>query len=388
MSISTDVNTLMQEIRELRQRLDDGPVIPSYVGNKMPSVEIKKDPKGNPTVAKRTEFPMYSGDKVTYPGWRKAVFSILKTDWNTFEYTNSKVFLMIYKSLEGKAQRQAGSYFESGGIGGLERPEDFIAFLDRGNWDPTRITRARSELTEMKMGIKERWNVFFPRWANKLTEAHGDLWPDETKITLLESALNHTLQMALASNHLIPDNNYNEWISIVGHIAQRHDTLGRFIKRQSSFRMENGRQNEDFVSNNQARSPDQNNLDLVRSGKERGIRGDLDSSGDTFMGGVYNVGASNNPSGKNLVSKWKSPEQIERLRKERRCYRCERKGCNTKICPLGPAQRPKNMKEVSINVSDLSGIDPSMYIVKGGKDMNDGGGDDNDCRDYERGSEN
>lgn len=97
----------------------------------------------------------------------------------------------------------------------MERPEDFIAFLDSGNWDLTRIIRARSELTEVKMGIKQRWNVFFSRWANKLAETHGDLWPDKTKITLLENALNHTLQVALAYNHLIPDNNYNEWISIV-----------------------------------------------------------------------------------------------------------------------------------------------------------------------------
>lgn len=371
MSASTDLDTvtLMQEIRELRQRLDDGPAFPSNVGNRMPSVTIKKDPAGNPAVAKRTEFPIYSGDKVTYPAWRRAVFSILKIDWNTFEYTDSKVFLMIYKALEGKAQRQAGAYFESGGVGGLEKPEDFIAFLDRGNWDPTRITRARSELTEMKMGIKERWNVFFPRWANKLTEAHGDLWPDETKITLLESALNHTLQMALVSNHLIPDNDYNEWISIVGHIAQRHDTLGKFNNRQSNLGIENNRQNEDPFSKNEARGSNNYSPELVRSGKERGIPGDLDSTGDTFMGGVFNVGGSRGSSGETHVSKWKSPEQIERLRREKRCYRCERQGCNTRICPLGPAKRPKATKGVSINVSDLSSIDPSVYY-KNGKDMN------------------
>lgn len=42
-------------------------------------------------------------------------------------------FIMLYKTLEGKAQSQAGPYFESGGEVGRERAEGFIAFLDRGN---------------------------------------------------------------------------------------------------------------------------------------------------------------------------------------------------------------------------------------------------------------
>ncbi|KHJ30632.1 hypothetical protein EV44_g3272 [Erysiphe necator] len=175
--------------------------------------------------------------------------------------------------------------------------------------------------------------------------------------------------MALVSNHLIPDNDYNEWISIVGHIAQRHDTLGKFNNRQSNLGMENNRQNEDPFSNNEARGSNNYSPELVISGKERGIPGDLDSTGDTFMGGVFNVGRSRGSSGETYVSKWKSPEQIERLRREKRCYRCERQGCNTRICPLGPAKRPKATKGVSINVSDLSSIDPSVYY-KNGKDMN------------------
>ena len=97
---------------------------------------------------------------------------------------------MIYKALEGKAERLAGSYFESGGRGGEERPEDLIAFLDRGNWDQTRTTRAKSELNNMIMGQKQTWNSFYPQWANKLKAAMGDAWPDDVKISLLRGTLN------------------------------------------------------------------------------------------------------------------------------------------------------------------------------------------------------
>lgn len=368
---SPDVTILMQEIRELRQRLDDAPELPMYTGNKMPSTTINKDPARNHAISKATEFPIYSGDKATYPAWRRAILSILKIDWKTFEYTDSKVFLMIYKSLDGKAQRQAGAYFESGGVGGLEKPEDFISFLDRGNWDPTRITRARSELREMKMGMKQRWNSFFPLWANKLTEANGDLWPDETKITLLEGALNQTLQVALASNHLIPENDYYEWISIVGHIAQRHDALEKGGSRHPSYGNDSPYENNKFVSTNLYRGSGPVNPELARSGHERGIPGDLDSTGDTFMRGVNHVRAPSGSSAGKFVSKWKSPDQIERLRRERRCFRCERKGCNTSICPLSPAQKPKIKRGVQINVSDLSGIDPSLYTQEAGGPVND-----------------
>lgn len=47
------------------------------------------------------------------------------------------------------------------------------------------------------------------------------------------------------------------------------------------------------------------------------------------------------PHGRPLRAKWKTPEQIVKLQKDFRCYRCERQGCNTRICPLLPAINPK-----------------------------------------------
>ncbi|POS81723.1 hypothetical protein EPUL_006353, partial [Erysiphe pulchra] len=115
-SVDLDMNTILQEIRELRQRIDDG------------ALETPLRTDGMP---ESTKFPIYGGDKASYPAWRRALFSSLRLDWNTFGYTDSRVFLMIYKAIEGKAQRQAAAYFEAGGERGKEKPEDFIRFLDR-----------------------------------------------------------------------------------------------------------------------------------------------------------------------------------------------------------------------------------------------------------------
>ena len=40
------------------------------------------------------------------------------------------------------------------------------------------------------------------------------------------------------------------------------------------------------------------------------------------------------PHGKPLRARWKNVEQIERLKLERRCYRCERLNCCTKNVPF------------------------------------------------------
>lgn len=111
-----DVTELLHEYRELRQRLDDFPVA-KQSANSLPTVEILKDPANPIANMKPTSFPLYNGDRSNYPAWRRAVLSALRIDWNTFKYTNSRVFLMIYKALEGKAQKQANPFFESGGIG-------------------------------------------------------------------------------------------------------------------------------------------------------------------------------------------------------------------------------------------------------------------------------
>ncbi len=47
------------------------------------------------------------------------------------------------------------------------------------------------------------------------------------------------------------------------------------------------------------------------------------------------------PNGSPLRAKWKTREQIYQFQMECRCFRCERQGCNTRTCPLLPAINPK-----------------------------------------------
>ncbi|KHJ33769.1 hypothetical protein EV44_g1748 [Erysiphe necator] len=98
----SDVDDLRREVRELRRRLDDAPVPVTQAEGSLPEVVILKDPPTKNPNLKPNSFPIYDGDRATYPAWRRAVLSALRIDWLIFGYTNSRVFLMIYKALDGK----------------------------------------------------------------------------------------------------------------------------------------------------------------------------------------------------------------------------------------------------------------------------------------------
>ena len=50
--------------------------------------------------------------------------------------------------------------------------------------------------------------------------------------------------------------------------------------------------------------------------------------------------------GKVSQAEWKSVRQIERLRAENKCLRCERQGCYARICPLLPVGGVAHEKDV------------------------------------------
>lgn len=347
---SIDVTAIMQEIRELRQRLDDGPQQTNF-SQTLPSANIVKEQARTNTNFKEASLPTYGGERATYPAWRRATLTTLGMNWNTFGYSNKIAFLLIYKALEGKAKRQAGAYYESGGKDGIEDPEGFIRFLDQSNWDATRIARARNELSNLKMGNKQKWSSFFSIWSNKLTESQGDNWPDETKITMLKSTLNHTLRLALANYFNIPLDNFFDFIRIVSQIALQHEELAAGPAGNQSRHLN--------LSKDQSYEEVSTGREVTRSGKELGYVGDEDSSGDTFMGGINMANVARGASGKPLRAKWKTPTQIEALRKEGKCYRCERRGYNTRICKVLPAKNPRTVRPM-VNLARLPEIEDGV----------------------------
>ena len=329
---------------------------------------IEKDPPQNEsTNLKPTKLPEFNGSRTEYPAWRAAVLDTFRMDWNLFGYDNSRAFLMIYNALKGTARTKAGPFYEAGGVHMTRDPEDFIEFLDRIYLDSTRVSRANTELHSMRMKEYQRWSDFYAEWSNKLTEARGDFWPDDNKISMLQNGLNKKLTIALAGNHMLPDDDFNEWVRIVNKIAQRLETAdNRFNGRRVHGSLNEfdggyqaaGRPRASFVSHAKSDEGVTKNIGDQYEGHEQ--YRNVDESGDTIMGGINAARVANQERRR---AKWKSKSQLEKLRQEGRCFRCERKGCVTKRCPLLPAIKPKN-NSVQANSASLPDIDPSVYEVE------------------------
>ena len=349
---------LQQQINELQLELRN-----RSRSEASPAVVINKEPAPRtPVLFRPSDLPKYDGSEDLYPAWRRAVLDTLGMEWNMFGYTDSRAFLSIYKSLEGSARRKASAFYEVGGVNGARRPEEFIEFLDRSNLDTTRLEKANNALHEMKMSENQRWASFFSTWANKLTEAQGDSWEGRIKIGLLRTALNSKLKTALAGNHLLPKSDYDEYIRIVSQVAHQIEDVSKRPKNT-------GRWDASIGRGGQYKTGLGSWTEGVGYGESSGGQnrpykvGQIDSGGDTVMGGVNAAKASNNLGNQKERAKWKSPEHIARLRDEGLCFRCERRGCNTRICPLAPAVNPNKGRRPQVIALNLPPIDPRMIEV-------------------------
>lgn len=351
-----EFNLLQEQFKKLTAQ--------SYQSSKKPNVVIieKDPPPSHGKGLKPTKLPEYHGDRSTYPSWRTAVLDIFRMDWNTFGYDDSRAFVMIYAALKGAALKRAGPFYEAGGVHGTRKPEDFIEFLDRLNLDPLRVARANAELHKMKMRVGQRWPDFLASWCNKLTEARGDFWDDRNKISMLQAALSDQLITTMAGNHLIPNDDFDEFVRVVNQVAQQLEMVEARTgghKNRPPHQFRESRPHESRLNHEGESRPSQRSDNSVTFQGNSDQVGHIDSSGDTIMGGINAAGLSH---GIQRRAKWKNKAQIEKLRLEGRCYRCERQGCIASRCPLLPAVKPKN-KNLFVNTASLPEIDPSLYDV-------------------------
>lgn len=347
----SDFQALQLELKKLaKQQSNQNKVAVSKpIIEKDPPKEFGKD-------LRPTKLPEFHGNRSRYPAWRKAVLDTFRMDWNLFGYDNSRAFLMIYNSLKDNALERAGPFYEAGGVEDTRDPEDFIEFLDRLYLDATRVSQANLELHAMKMRENERWAEFFASWSNKLTEARGDFWPDQNKISMLQNAMSKKLTRALIGNHLLPDDDFGEWVQIVNKIAQQVERAEKKLEwfPKSGTGLISGQSPGIF---RQGQGGGQTSRASTDQPQEMDNVGTVDNSGDTIMGGIN---AANAAGKGRRRAKWKSKAEVDRLRQEGKCFRCERKGCISRFCPLLPARRPAE-SNLKINATELPEIDPSVW---------------------------
>ena len=176
---------------------------------------------------------------------------------------------------------------------------------------------------------------------------------------MLRSSINRKLSQTLAGNHLLPDNDFSEWIRIVNKVAQQVEMSERYFQGQRSQHRSDFKPNMDSaleIPPNKYREESHDyEVDPSRGDKNR--VGNLDGAGDTIMGGINTSGVA---KGERRRALWKNKAKIDKLRLEGKCFRCERRGCITRNCPLFSANRPKS-NSTNVNMTELPDISPSLY---------------------------
>ena len=145
----------------------------------------------------------------------------------------------------------------------------------------------------MRIGENQRWPDFYANWSNKLTEARGDLWDDANKISMIKNSLNDMPIKILAGNHLLPENDFHEWIRIVNQVAQQPEMLESRSRRHNSTAWhiqgaDDFNRSGDRMRNAKEAQNREADCNLWLNARIR--QPEFDGSGDVVMGGINAAG--------------------------------------------------------------------------------------------------
>ncbi|KHJ30128.1 hypothetical protein EV44_g3196 [Erysiphe necator] len=175
---------------------------------------------------------------------------------------------------------------------------------------------------------------------------------------MLRSSLSRKLSITLAGNHLLPDDDFREWVHKVIKVTQQIEmTETRFNNSQL---LEKYDDNQKLEKSHLSLNLNDHKFSKENESKQAIYQpGGIDDSGDTVMGRINTAGVV---KGERRRALWKNKAQIDKLRAEKKCFRCKRRGCTSGKCPLLPAIKPKN-KKINAHSVILADIDPALYTL-------------------------
>lgn len=97
----------------------------------------------------------------------------------------------------------------------------------------------------------------------------------------------------MAGNHLIPDDNFNEFVRIANYVAQQHEMVDARRKGSQNRQFQPQRSNQEPIA-----YIDFKPESFYKKGSFKeslGLVGQLDSSSDTIMGGINLARLSHKP---------------------------------------------------------------------------------------------
>lgn len=283
----------------------------------------------------------FGGPKIPWPKWDGTTASFLffltqlkvrvKTGCNG--YPPELICYHMIQTLPPEKQRLVGHWFENGGP---DRDYDWKKFADHFSlqFENKQAKKAATEeLSRMRQGSTQYFTDYVSDFEYKLAIAGGIGWPDEVRLSLLQTGINTALKTMLVSVSL-PDDKYDDWMTTVKIIAGKMESL-------ATYRPNGSTQTKTWF----LRQPGSVGY-TGSSGSGTAPAPRVDAMGDTIMGGsninaivAAVVGAMNARGRGNGAADgrpraaWKTKDVFSRLMERGLCIRCEKSGHMGRNCP-------------------------------------------------------
>lgn len=278
---------------------------------------LDQSPVGtNPTRRPRARLPdppTFKGIRTEWPVFRMSIENKLLLDADALG-DEQACLLYVYSRLEGNASKNTVAFMRHRRADGTA--SDLIQYLENIYGDPNIKKRATQRLREIRQGPKQSFATFLPTFEKEFADSGAMSWPEDAKVSILTGSLNLTTRTALSYRDA-PDN-FADLILLLRRIDTDLDLLSSESKRATYG-------HERKIT--RPRSPVPDRMDWTPTPNV------TVASAQTRKEDQWLVGKR---------AKWVGEEELERRRREGRCYRCGRDGCNVGSCPLKPARRPRS----------------------------------------------
>lgn len=323
-----------------------------------PSIPVENDrvvATHSPHLAKRPklrDIPRFGGDKSQWRSWKLETEGKLRVDKEALGDAEGH-FIYVFMSLEGKAKDNVTTFVE---MQTEKRTFDVAELLNRlellyGERD--RKQRATRNLHSIKQGENEPFTSFYPRFEREIANANAEYWPDDSKISYLQEALNDKMKAALIGSDPSVISSYVGLAERCDSLSSQMELLGQWKRPRGNARgLDHGGgqaaqkqpgqkaevRREDMMEwepTPQASSQ----VNAARTRRDKNING-------------YQ---SKRPEDQALLgkrAKWVEQTEMDARYREGRCLRCGRDNCRVERCPLAAPVRPGTAtRRTQVNVA-------------------------------------
>jgi hypothetical protein len=216
-----------------------------------------------------------------------------------------------------------------------------------------RKQRATRNLHSIKQGENEPFTSFYPRFEREIANANAEYWPDDSKISYLQEALNDKMKAALIGSDPSVISSY------VG-LAKRCDSLSSQMELLGQWKRPRG--------NTKGMDHGGGQAGQKQPGQKAEVRREDMMEWEPTPQASSQVNASRTRSDKNINgyqskrpedqallgkrAKWVERTEMDARYHEGRCLRCGRDNCRVERCPLAAPVRPGTAtRRTQVNVA-------------------------------------